>query len=81
MLNREWMRRLVISLLCMAWISSCSRQGLLPSPIRGRSADLSKDASGVVVPGATVVLTNEGTGEAHQANSGCTGPLHRYQFD
>jgi hypothetical protein len=32
-----------------------------------------KDASAAVVPGATVVLTNEGTGEAHQATTDAQG--------
>ncbi len=51
--------------------------GLVPSvlaqPANGRVSGVVRDASGAVVPGATITLTNQATKATHTATSGADG--------
>src|ERR1035438_10201485 len=69
MLKRQWMS----SFLCAVCIMVMFSAGAFAQSDKGTIGGFVKDASGAVVPGATVVLTNEATGEAHQATSDSQG--------
>ena len=73
MLKRQWMRRLVISLVCAVATTVMFSAGAFAQSDTGTIGGFIKDASGAVVPAATVVLTNEATGEAHQAKTDAQG--------
>src|SRR5665213_3173779 len=69
MLKRQWMS----SLLCAVWIMVLFSAGAFAQSDKGTIGGFIKDASGAVVPGARVVLTNEATGEAYQATADTQG--------
>src|ERR1035437_7608419 len=69
MLKRQWMS----SLLCAVCIMVLFPAGAFAQSDKGTIGGFIKDASGAVVPGARVVLTNEATGEAYQATTDTQG--------
>ena len=69
MLKRQWMS----SLLCAVCIMVLFSAGAFAQSDKGTIGGFIKDASGAVVPGARVVLTNEATGEAYQATTDTQG--------
>ncbi|HEV2486846.1 MAG TPA: TonB-dependent receptor [Terracidiphilus sp.] len=73
MLNRQWMRRLVPSLVCAVWMTVLLSAGAFAQSDKSTIGGFIKDASGAVVPGAKVVLTNEATGENYQATADTQG--------
>jgi hypothetical protein len=72
MLKRQWMQRLVFSLLTVS-VTLLFSAGAFAQSDEGTVGGYIKDASGAVVPSATVVLTNEATGEAHQVRTDAQG--------
>ncbi len=73
MLKRQWMRRLLTSLVCAVSITVLSSAGAFAQSDKGTIGGFIKDSSGAVVPGARIVLTNEATGEAHAATADAQG--------
>ena len=69
MLKRQWMS----SLLCAVWIMVLFSAGAFAQSDKGTIGGFITDASGAVVPGARVILTNEATGEAYQATTDSQG--------
>lgn len=69
MLKRQWMS----SLLCAVCIMVLFSAGAFAQSDKGTIGGFITDASGAVVPGARVILTNEATGEAYQATTDSQG--------
>ena len=69
MLKRQWMSILLCAVCIMVLFSA----GAFAQSDKGTIGGFIKDASGAVVPGARVVLTNEATGEAYQATADTQG--------
>ncbi len=73
MLNGQRMRRLVSSLFCAVWITVLFTAGAVAQSDNGTIGGFIKDATGAAVPGATVLLVNEATGESHPATADAQG--------
>src|ERR1700690_3170161 len=73
MLKRQWMRRLLTSLVCAVSITVMFSAGAFAQSDTGAIGGFIKDSSGAVVPGARIILTNEATGEAHAATTDSQG--------
>jgi len=73
MLNRQWMRRLVFGLLGAVLVTVLLSTGAFAQSDKGSIGGFVRDSSGAVVPGAKVVLTNEGTGETYPATTDSQG--------
>ena len=73
MLKRQWMPRLVSSLLCAVWMTVLFSAGAFAQSDKSTIGGFVKDASGAVVPNAKVLLTNEATGENHQVTADTQG--------
>jgi Carboxypeptidase regulatory-like domain len=73
MLNRQWMRRLVSGLLGAVLVTALLSTGAFAQSDKGSIGGFVRDSSAAVVPGAKVVLTNEGTGETYPATTDSQG--------
>src|SRR5580698_2348246 len=73
MLKLRSMRRLMLGLLCAVWLSVLSSAGAFAQSDKGTIGGFIKDGSGAVVPGASVRLSNEATGETYQATTDAEG--------
>ncbi len=73
MLKLRQMRRLMPGLLCAVWIIALFSVGAFAQSDKGAIGGFVRDASGAVVAGANVRLTNEATGETYQATTDSQG--------
>jgi hypothetical protein len=73
MLKLRSIRRLMLGLLCAVWITVLSSAGAFAQSDKGTIGGFIKDGSGAVVPGASVRLSNEATGETYQSTTDAEG--------